>query len=207
MNIDDLDKLTACHDCDLLIEKISLIENQQAHCPRCRSLLYQGRKNHITRTLIVSASGLLMVFPAYFLPMMDVGVLGINNSTSIVSSISPMMNSSFWIAGVGLLLFAILFPILILGISFWIALHLKLRQYPDYLSNLQKIFQQLIGWGMPEVYMLGLLVSFVKLIDDFTVEIGSGLIAFTLLMFCSILVTTTVSRQYFWETIAHVKSS
>ena len=44
-----LDKLIACRDCDLLIERISLIEDQQAHCPRCNSILYQGRRDHVLK--------------------------------------------------------------------------------------------------------------------------------------------------------------
>ena len=55
---------------------------------------------------------------------------------------------------------------------------------------------------MPEVYVLGLLVAFVKLLDDFTVTLGPGMISFTLMMICSLMVTTTVSRHYFWEKIA-----
>jgi len=101
----------------------------------------------------------------------------------------------------GLILFAVLFPIMILSISFWISLHLKLNFYPHYLGELQKLYQKLIRWGMPEVYVLGILVAFVKLLDDFTVTIGAGMYCFLLMMFCSLLVTTTVSKQYFWETM------
>jgi paraquat-inducible protein A len=201
----ELDGLTACSDCDLLIERVILLEDQQAHCPRCDHLLYQGRRDPITKTLMASSSGLMMIFPAYYLPMMDMGILGIENSSSVLESIPPMMNSSFWIAGVGLFLFAVLFPILLLLISFWTSIHLKLRIYPDYLRTLQKIFQRLSRWGMAEVYVLGLLVAFVKLLDDFTVEVGYGMVCFTLMMFCSLLVTTTVSRHYFWETLHNVK--
>ena len=200
-----LDDLTACRDCDLLIERVTLLEDQQAHCPRCDHILYQGRRDPNTKTLLASISGLLMIFPAYYLPMMDMSVLGLESSSSVLESIPPMMNSSFWIAGLGLFLFAVLFPVLLLIISFWISLHLKLRVYPDYLRTLQKIFQRLSRWGMAEVYILGLLVAFVKLLDDFTVEIGYGMISFTLMMFCSLLVTTTVSRHYFWETLDNVK--
>ena len=206
MDNEELDKLTACPDCDLLIERIRLVDNQHAHCPRCNSLLYQGRSDSVNKSLIVSATGLIMVFPAYLLPVMKMGALGINNSASVLASIPPMMTPSLWIAGVGLLLFAVLFPILILGLSFWISLHLRLQLYPRYLQNLQKMFQAMIRWGMPEVYVLAILVSLVKLLDDFTVTIGAGMISFTLMMFCSLLVTTTVSRQYFWEVMRNVES-
>ncbi|MCP4413806.1 MAG: paraquat-inducible protein A, partial [Gammaproteobacteria bacterium] len=46
---------------------------------------------------------------------------------------------------------------------------------------------------------LGIIVSVVKLLDDFTVTLEAGAISFTLMMFCTVLVTTTVSRNYFWE--------
>jgi len=197
--LDNLDKFTACPDCDLLVERIDLVEHQQAHCPRCNRLLYQGRSGHLTKTLVVSATGLLMVFPSYFLPVMNMGALGIHNSTSVIETISPMMNSSFWIAGVSLLLFAVLFPIMILALSFWISLHLKLNLRPHYLPAMQKLFQQLVRWMMSEVYVLGMIVSLVKLLDDFTVTVEAGTISFILMMFCTLLVTTTVSRHYFWE--------
>jgi paraquat-inducible protein A len=202
-----LDKLIACRDCDLLIERISLIEDQQAHCPRCNSILYQGRRDHVLKTLIVSGSGLLMVFPAYYLPIMNMEALGITNATSVLTSIPPMMNSSFWIAGIGLLLFAVIFPILILSISFFISIHLRFSFCPIYLSDLQKLYQSLIRWGMAEVYVLGILVAFIKLTDDFTVALGPGMLCFILMMFCSLLVTTTVSRQYFWETLYYAKTN
>lgn len=205
--IDNLDILTACPDCDLIVERVPLEDQQQAHCPRCNNLLYQGRSDHVTKTLIVSATGLLMVFPAYFLPVMDMGALGITNTTSIIESVAPMMTTSFWIAGVSLLLFAIIFPILILGLSFWISFHLRLNLYPHYLPTLQKLFQRLVRWMMSEVYVLGIIVSLVKLLDDFSVTIEAGAISFTLMMFCTVLVTTTVSRNYFWEeAYRHVES-
>jgi len=198
-DIDNLDKLTACPDCDLLVERVPLVDQQKAHCPRCNCLLYQGRSDHVIKTLIVSGTGLLMIFPAYFLPVMDMGALGITNTTSVIESVAPMMTTSFWIAGVSLLLFAIIFPVLILGLSFWISFHLRLNLYPHYLPALQKLFQRLVRWMMSEVYVLGIIVSLVKLLDDFSVTIEAGAISFTLMMFCTVLVTTTVSRKYFWE--------
>ena len=206
MDNDALDKLIACRACDLLIEQIPLIESQQAHCPRCNNLLYQGRRNHLNKTLIVSTSGLMMIVPAYFLPMMEMEALGIHNSASVLSSIPTMMTSSYWIAGIGLLLFVVIFPIMILGISFWITLHLRLELYPDNLKFLQKLYQRMVPWGMPEVYILGLLVAFIKLLDSFTVSLGVGMFCFILLMFSVLLVTTTVSQHYFWDTIHNAKS-
>jgi uncharacterized paraquat-inducible protein A len=54
--------------------------------------------------------------------------------------------------------------------------------------------------------VLGILFAFIKLLDDFTVALGPGMLCLILMMFCSLLVTTTVSRQYFWETLYYAKT-
>jgi len=197
----DLDNLTACHDCDLLIERIELDETQQAHCPRCNSLMYRGRRDMNNKTLIISFSGLLMVIPAYYFPMMSMEAIGIEHSTSLLQSIPPMMNSNFWLIGAGLILFAVIIPVLILLLAFSISIHLQLKVLPRYLITLQKYYQELVSWGMSEVYILGLIVSFVKLVDDFTMSVNIGLISFSIMMFCSLMVTTTASKRNFWETM------
>jgi len=207
MDSNSLDKLTACRECDLLVERITLVENQHAHCPRCNALLYIGRKDPVNTTLVVSISGLLMVFPAYFLPLMEMGTLGLTNSSSIFETLVPMMSGAYWIAAISLFLFAILIPVLLLLFSFWISLHLRINSYPNYLIPLQRLYQSLVSWGMPEVYILGIIVSLVKLLDDFTVVVGPGLFSFCVMMFCSLLVTTTVSRQYFWEALQHAREN
>jgi len=196
-----LDKLTACPDCDLLVEQVEIVSNQQAHCPRCNATLYQGKSNSVTKTLVVSGSGLLMVIPAYTLPIMEMKILGLSNSTSVLGTIPIMLDASLWLSGLGVLLFAIVFPILILGLSFWISMHLSLKMYPPNLKMLQRFFQSLTHWAMPEVYLLGILISYIKLQDDFQLTADIGMVSFILLMFCSLLVTMTVSRQHFWEAI------
>ncbi|MBT8449665.1 MAG: paraquat-inducible protein A [Gammaproteobacteria bacterium] len=198
-----LDNLTACRECDLLVERIPLELEQHAHCPRCNALLYAGRKNPVNKTLLVSMSGLLMVYPAYFLPLMEMGTLGLYSSTSIIETVTPMMTGVYWLPAISLFLFAILFPALLLILAFWISLHIRIGRFPRYLSVMQRFFQALVSWGMPEVYVLGIIVSLVKLLDDFAVVVGPGLFSFVVMMFCSLLVTTTVSRLYFWEAIEH----
>ncbi len=201
METKTLDSLMACHECDLLVERVPLEPNQHAHCPRCNALLHLGRKDPINRTLIVSLSGLLMIYPAYFLPLMQMGTLGFASETSIMGTVVPLLDEVYWIPAVSLLLFAILFPVMLLGLAFWISLNLYLNQYPAYLKPMLRLFEWLIDWVMPEVYVIGIIVSLVKLLDDFEVIIGTGLISFSILMICCLLVTTTVCKNLFWRTL------
>ena len=205
MENQSLDSLMACHECDLLVQRVTLEPNQHAHCPRCNALLHLSRKDPIVRTLIVSLSGLLMIYPAYFLPLMEMGTLGLTSETSIIETVIPLLNSTYLIPAISLLLFTIIFPVLLLGLGFWISAHLYIKQYPSYLVPMLRLFEWLIRWVMPEVYVIGIIVSLVKLLDDFSVIVGTGFISFCILMFCSILVTTTVCKNLFWKTLHHAK--
>ena len=205
MDTKTLDSLMACHECDLLVERVSLKPNQHAHCPRCNALLHVGHKDPIMRTLIVSLSGLLLIYPAYFLPLMEMSALGLASETSIIETVVPLLNATYWIPAVALLLFAIVFPVLLLGLGFWVSVHQYMQQFPSYLIPMLRMFEWLIRWVMPEVYVIGIIVSLVKLLDDFSVIVGTGLISFCVLMFCSLLVTTTVCKNLFWRTLQYAK--
>ena len=205
MQQDSLDTLIACPECDLVIERIELHDHQQARCPRCQSLLYQGRRDPILKTLIVSLSGLIFVFPAYFLPTMTMQSVGLSNSMTLISSIPDMLTPTLWLAGMSVFLFTILYPVLVLLSAFWISLNLLFNQCPKHLPELQKFYQRMVRWVMPEVYLLGAIVSYVKLLDNFQVYLGPGIICFTMLMFCTILVTTTVSNQHVWDRIKRIQ--
>lgn len=205
MDSKDLDSLIACHECDLLVERVTLQPNQHAHCPRCNALLHVGRKDPVVRTFIVSLSGLLLVYPAYFLPLMEMSALGLANQTSIIETVIPLLNATYVIPALALTLFAIIFPVLLLALGFGISVHILMQQFPSYLIPMLRLFEWLIRWVMPEVYVIGILVSLVKLLDDFSVIVGTGLVSFCVLMFCSLLVTTTVCKNLFWRTLQNAK--
>ena len=206
MDNETLDTLMACHECDLLVKRVPLEPDQHAHCPRCDALLHLGRRDPINRTLVVSLSGLLLVYPAYFLPLMEMGALGLASDTSIFDSVVPLLNAEYWIPALSLFLFAIFFPVMLLVLGFWVSLHLYFEIYPRYLKPLLRLFEGIIDWVMPEVYVIGIIVALVKLLDDFTVIIGTGLISFCILMFCSLMVTTTVCKNLFWRVLQHANS-
>jgi paraquat-inducible protein A len=58
-------------------------------------------------------------------------------------------------------------------------------------------------WGMLDVFMLGVLVSFVKLAGMATIHIGLSLYAFVGLIFVSAAATAALEPQLLWHKIDH----
>ena len=54
---------------------------------------------------------------------------------------------------------------------------------------------------MLNVFLLGIIVSMYKLLDDTEVSVDYGLLAFILLLLSSTLVSVTLDQHYVWQTL------
>ncbi|RYZ11985.1 MAG: paraquat-inducible protein A, partial [Comamonadaceae bacterium] len=92
----------------------------------------------------------------------------------------------------------LLFPLMQLGILFYLLVPLLQRRRPAGFAFLVRALQSLRPWGMIEVFLLGVLVAVVKLSGMATVVAGPALWAFIGL---TVLLTSVLSfnPRTFWE--------
>jgi paraquat-inducible protein A len=57
-------------------------------------------------------------------------------------------------------------------------------------------------WGMLEVYLMGILVAIVKLIDMADLSLGVGLVCFVALLLVQIWLEVTMSPHQIWEALS-----
>ncbi|HFS0768431.1 TPA: paraquat-inducible protein A, partial [Pseudomonas aeruginosa] len=62
-------------------------------------------------------------------------------------------------------------------------------------------YHHLREWGMLEVYLMGILVSIVKLIDMADLSLGIGLACFVALLFTQVWLEVTMSPHQVWEAL------
>ena len=80
-----------------------------------------------------------------------------------------------------------------------ILLPLQMKKKPWNLPGLLTFVQSIRPWGMMEVFMLGILVSVVKLVKMFKVIPGISLWAFTVLIFVLAALATSFDFHQAWE--------
>ena len=83
----DLSALTACHGCDLLIEEGHIPLRSKAICPRCGSLLYEPKTNTVNNTLALVITGLLLLWPAIALPIMEMTIIGDTSFNTLLNAV------------------------------------------------------------------------------------------------------------------------
>ena len=88
-----LDKLIACHECDLLMHHPHVGEEQKASCPRCGYEMLVHRSHMRKRALALVITALILFVPANFLPIMSLGLLGQSAVDTVWSAVVGLYHS------------------------------------------------------------------------------------------------------------------
>jgi paraquat-inducible protein A len=195
---------TACHGCDLLIEEGNIPPRSKALCPRCGSFLHEPKANTVNNTLALVITGLLLLWPAVSLPMMEMTILGDTAFNTLLNAVIKIYQAGYyWVAFV-VLFTSILAPFAKLSVLLTVLLHIKFNRYTALLPRLFRYYVKLDTWEMLDVYMIAMLVSVIKLFDIAAIHAGMGLYCYVGLLLTSILVTVKLDKKQIWECIENL---
>lgn len=199
-----LSALTACPDCDLLLQPRPLVIGDKAHCPRCGHLLARPRYNSIERTFALSLTGLLLIFPANLLPLVGIKLIGNSKDGTLWTGVAVLFNENLWGVALLVLLASILFPLINILLSLFISSHLYFNRANPYLALSLRYLQHFNEWAMLEVYLLGIIVACVKLSAMAELKLAWGLVAFIALLIVNAMLMSSLDETLFWQKIAHL---
>lgn len=206
MNVPPESPLIACHGCDLLLsQQPATTAGKQLCCPRCKTLLLQKKTNSIDKILAISLSGLLVYFPAIFYPLMHLNSLGIHQQGSVFDAFLSFYHQQFYFVAVVLFLTSILFPLVKLCLLLGVALHLKLKRHNRHLAFIFRSANSLDEWGMPDVYLLAIIVSIIKISSLASIEYGLGFYCFIFLVIMTRATSSALDSDLFWQKIHKLK--
>ncbi len=197
-----LDQLVACHECDLLMRKPILKQDEKAHCPRCGYELYAHRHNVVQRSLALVLAALLLYVPANFLPIMQLHLLGQTSDDTVWSGVVGLYNTGMKGVAVVVFLCSMAIPLLKLLCQLAVLLSIRLDIGRSYGLLLYRIYHHLRDWGMLEVYFMGVLVAMVKLVDLAELSLGLGLACFISLLLVQVWLEVVMSPHQIWSALS-----
>lgn len=191
-----------CPQCDLLVELPALAEGEKACCPRCHATLTTHWRLPRWRLNSYSLAALFMLLLASLFPFVSMQVSGIHSQISLLTISQVMFAENYLILGVLFLLLVILMP----GISLLIILLLinPLSLTRRVKIRLARLLFCLKSWGMPEIFIAGVLVSFVKLLAYGDIGIGVSFLPMCLFCLLQLRVFQCLDRRWLWQLIAPV---
>ena len=191
--------LIACHDCDLLFRKRHLDYGQRATCSRCGAVLYQKKRDTLDRTLVHSLTNLILFVLANVFPFMSFQLQGREQVTLLTSGGVELYHQGFWELGFLVIAVGVLFPLLkILG-TLYVLIPLKFNRRVWKAKETFKFVEALTPWAMMEVFMLGVIVGYVKLIDMATIVLGVSLYSFSALIVLMAITAAALDPEEVWE--------
>lgn len=199
-----VDDLIACRNCDLLHRKVALGDREKAWCSRCGSLLYRSNDNSIEVALALTIASLLLFLFAHLLPFLSIDADG-NKSTiyliSTIDTLSQLDNLLLVVAGM-LFLVAIPLGVLLLDVMLLGALYSNRRPLTLFARQLLLLGGRLAPWNMLEIFLLGVLVTIVKLASMAEITLHQGFWAFVALVMINLFISTTLEAEELWQAVA-----
>ena len=186
-----MDALIACHECDLIHRVKPLPKKGVANCIRCGSVLYRHKPNSIERTLALSLTGLVLFVLANSFPFLALKMGAQVHQTNLISGIMVLYTQGMQALAILVLLTTILAPLAQLLGMLYVLLPLRHDRVPPKFAPIFRFLRSLETWSMMEVFMLGILVSVVKLAK--MAQIVPGVAIFSFFGLIVVLTAATVS--------------
>ncbi len=197
-----LEQLIACHECDLLMRKPVLQDGESAECPRCGYELFSHRHRVVRRSMALVLTALLLYVPANFLPIMQLNLLGQTSQDTVWSGVVGLYESGMQGIAVVVFLCSMVVPLLKLLCQLLVLLSIRMDFARSYGLLLYRIYHHMREWGMLEVYLMGILVAMVKLMDLADLSLGLGLFCFIALLLVQVWLEVTMAPHQIWEALS-----
>ena len=194
----------ACHECDLLNDVPPLQRNEIARCARCNALLYRNPADCFDKTVALSYACLILYIVANTFPFLGFGTPGNMRTTSLFSGVVDLYQDGMVILALVVGLTTLVFPLLkILG-QLYVLSPLRHGWVAPGSRGVFRFLMHIRAWSMTEIFMLGMLVAFVKLSGMAEIVPGIALWAFGFLVVFLAWSSTALEPKLVWDRAAEL---
>ncbi len=191
--------IIACSDCGF-VNQYSLIKTRQRlPCQRCGHILLSLKTNWQTRVraLIVASIILFIVSNSFSFLSIEAGFK--TQSANLLSGVIALINNQQYLLSLLVFITIFLLPLVeLLAISYvFIAKHLDQK-----LPGIRLCLKFLVhsrAWNMLDIFMVGVLVTTVKLGDSATLVPGIGIFSFAALIVTLTLINLHINFYQLWN--------
>ncbi len=195
----ELDQFIICKKCDTLHRKIPLHQGGKALCSKCDTLIYWRDDNMMEKTLALVVTTLISLFIAFNFTIISININGLEQSLSLISLFSVLLEHQQYVVGIMFLFLIVLFPLMMLSSMFFVLIFIKIKKYGYAVKRLLILLSHIKNWNMLDIFFISLLVAMVKLFDYARIELGISFMAFVLIVGLELIITKNISFDELWR--------
>ena len=172
--------LIACHECDRVFRRPPLSDGLHVRCSRCANDLSGAHHARPTLdfTCAMAVAAVVTLVIAQCFPIIALKAQGMASQATLLDAVSALWAGQMHIVAAVVFFTTTLFPAMELLALLYVLLPLRAGAVSFGFRQVIRFLQWLRPWGMIEVFMLGVLVTTVKMVSLARVIPGAGLFAF-----------------------------
>jgi paraquat-inducible protein A len=148
--------------------------------------------------LALALTACIFYLTANAFPLVELELKGLVQATSFTGAALALIQGGMAPLGLAVWSTSVLVPGLVIGITLYVLLAIRVGQPWPGLRPLLVLLCRLRPWGMLDVFMLGILVAMVKLANMAKIIVGPGLYAFAPLLLVSAGLAVTLEPRQLW---------
>ncbi len=199
-------RMVACHFCDTLHEVVHISEGTAARCGRCGVVLYQNRTASLVRASAFSLAALMLMVVVHTFPFLTLDAATIRRYLTLVNAAMALIHEGAPLLGGAIVLFTMVAPLMLAGGLLYVCGPLMFGRIAPGAFQVAKWMYRCEPWNMVEVFLLGVLVSLLKLAKVADVHFGTGFWAFAGVMMCLAAAVAAIDRDELWDRMEVAKS-
>ncbi len=193
------DRLVLCPQCDMLAAVPDLEQGKKAVCPRCNTLLTAKWREPRHQPTGYALSALIMLFIASLFPFVSMNVAGIVSEITLIQIPQAMFSEDYSSMAVFFLIVVQLVPTFCMVAIILLCQNVKMAR--RFKMALARILFKMKTWCMAEIFLAGVLVSFVKLMAYGEISVGLSFLPYCLFCLFQIRAFQCLDRHWFWNDI------
>ncbi|APX93017.1 paraquat-inducible membrane protein A [Halomonas sp. 1513] len=195
-------RLRACHECDLVVALPPLRARERADCPRCGHTLSKRHYRPAQRSMALACSALIALMMAVSFPFISFQVGGVGNRIELSETASTMLGFHQPLVAIAVALTIIVLPAVYLCGMIWLQYGLLRRQPMPFSRGIARSLSHLHPWMMADVFIIGALVSLIKVAGMAQIEFGVAFWAFCVFAILLLYTTQSVDSDWMWFSLA-----
>jgi len=211
------DDLIACEECDALHRRSAVDgageesddlvpSGRHYECRRCGATLGLARHATFDLPLAMALAGLVTLLIAHTNNILVIDIQGQFRATTLWGAAWTLYDEGSWLMAIVVLFTTLINPLVEMGAVCYVLLPLRTGQRAPAYELVLRAMQAVRPWVMVEVFMLGVLVAFVKLNGLASVIPGAGLWAFGAVMMLSAAMASAFDHEHVWASTARIRA-
>lgn len=193
--------LIACPSCDALADLSTLQNGENAKCVYCGHFLTQVKDDLLPRVIAYSLASLIFLALALSYPLLAFKVAGMESVTTLPQAcwslyLNGMPELAFLVAA-----FIIVLPAVSLLLALYVSILLLTRSTSPTVVICARVQFMLQFWCMVDVFLIGVIVSLVKLAGMADLVLGLSFWAYAAFAISFTLALSNFDRVQIWQRI------